>query len=187
MGPTRQRYVPTIGTTVQIRSNINKNANKNNNNGTTLPTLQWQIPMSVEFQSRLLWPLAPPNDEAAPNSDPQCHYVFQPKKLVAAVAYGGEAQDLEIGSIRKQLYERVLKDGLYTPKLDDNGRPIFFFSYGTTKACYTRNGGLGMCVYEWRPSWAKANQVGLELEIPREINFLVPPPATAIKQKDSEL
>jgi len=180
MGPTRQRYVPTVGTTVQIRSNVN-NSNLNNNNNKddaamarprsiagSNTLLQWQIPMSVEFQTNPTWLLAPPNEEAIPDSDPHCEYVFQSQKLVATVAYGGEAQDAEIGQIRKQLYESVLKDGIHTPKLDDNGRPIFFFSYGTTKACYTRQGGLGMCVYEWRPSCAKANQVGLELQNPGE-------------------
>ena len=180
MGPTRQRYVPTVGTTVQIRSNVN-NSNLNNSNNKddaaiSRPSsstgsntlLQWQIPMSVEFQTNPTWLLAPPNEEATPDSDPHCDYVFQSQKLVATVAYGGEAQDAEIGQIRKQLYERVLKDGIHTPKLDDNGRPLFFFSYGTTKACYTRQGGLGMCVYEWQPSWAKANKIGLELQNPGE-------------------
>lgn len=168
MGPTRQRYVPTVGTIVQILSNNNK----------AVPTLQWQIPMSVEYQSQLTWTIPFPDEEAAPNSNPQCEYVFQPRKRVAMVSYGGEAQDVDIGQVRKQLYEQVIMDGLHKPKLDDNGRPVFFFSSGTTKACYTRQGGLGMCVYEWQPTWVKANQVGLELEIPGETTMLTTTPTT---------
>jgi len=198
MGPTRQRYVPTIGTSVRIRSDIPRIRKEDNDDvdssskdrdvpptsqsttssssGSTL--LEWQIPLSVEFQSQLSWLVAPSNEEATPNSDPQCNYVFQPQRMVATVAYGGEAQDVEIGQIRKQLYERVLKDGIYRPKLDDNGRPIFSFLYGTTKACYTRQGGLGMCVYEWRPTWAKSNHIGLELVQPGGTDPLLPLPSS---------
>jgi hypothetical protein len=194
MGPTRQRYVPTIGTSVQIRSNVKNIIKKKDNkdgvaiarSGSSIGSntiLQWQIPMSVEFQTNPTWLMAPPNEEATPNSDPHCEYVFQTQKLVATVAYGGEAQDTEIGQVRKQLYERVLKDGIHKPKLDDKGRPIFFFSYGNTKACYTRQGGLGMCVYEWRPSWAKANKIGLELQKPGEMPPLKDSPPSAIRDE----
>ena len=82
---------------------------------------------------------------------------------MATVAYGGNGpQDAEIANVRKRLYESVVKDGLQ-PKLDENGRPIFFFWQNGVKACYTEE-GLGMAVYEWRPTFAKSDEVGIELE-----------------------
>ena len=54
-------------------------------------------------------------------------------------------------------------DGL-NPKLDENGRPMFFFWQNDAKACFVSDGGLGMSVYEWRPKFANGNAVGIELE-----------------------
>jgi hypothetical protein len=42
-------------------------------------------------------------------------------------------------------------------------RPIFFYINDVAKACYTQE-GLGMAVYEWRPSFTQPNHIGLELE-----------------------
>ncbi len=150
MGPTRQRYVPTSPVQVQI---IQKEDQLQ---------LLWKIPLSVEFQATTDWPLADSDEEAVVGSEPECQYVYEPRRRVATVPYGGDAQDKEISQIRKQLYEQVLKDG-FQPRLE-NGRPIFFFLTSTVKACYTTE-GLGMCVYEWRPKWAKANEVGIELDL----------------------
>jgi hypothetical protein len=150
MGPTRQRYVPTSPIQVQILPKDDQ------------LQLQWKIPMAVEFQATPEWPLAEPDEEAPVGSEPRCEYVYEPRRRVATVPYGGEAQDKEISQLRKQLYEQVLKDG-FKPKLE-NGRPIFFFVMNTVKACYTKE-GLGMSVYEWRPKWAKANEVGIELDL----------------------
>jgi hypothetical protein len=125
--------------------------------------LTWNIPLAVEFQTNLDWPLAEPDDEATPGSDPTCNYVYQPRRKVATTWYGGEAQDAEISQVRKALYEQVVKDGSQ-PKLDANGRPIVFFLQNSAKACYT-NEGLGMCVYEWRAKFTKPNEVGIELEL----------------------
>jgi len=152
MGPTRQRYVPTSGIEVQVL---------NSEHGEKF--LEWKIPISVEFQSRRDWAIPGEDEEASPQTEPNCCYKFEKRRKVATLSYGGDAQDEEISSVRKKLYEQVLKDG-FKPKLDENGRPIFFFLSHTTKACYT-NEGLGMCVYEWRPKWAKANEVGLELQV----------------------
>lgn len=155
MGPTRQKYVPTSPVEVQLLNDPQSQRLQ----------LQWSIPLSVEFQSHPDWLLAQPDEETPVGSQPQCDYVYQPRRKVATVRYGGEAQDKEVSEIRKQLYEQVIKDGL-KPKLDpETGRPIFFFLQNTSKACYTEE-GLGMCVYEWRPKLAKANEIGLELELP---------------------
>ena len=151
MGPTRQRYVPTSPVQVQIIP------------GGERLKLKWSIPLSVEFQSNPQLPLPGQDPEALPGSMPECGYEFQPRRKVATVKYGGDPQDVEITEIRKNLYGKVVKDGL-KPKLDENGRPQFFFFQNTVKACYTEE-GLGMCVYEWRPEAVKPNEVGIELEL----------------------
>ena len=61
------------------------------------------------------------------------------------------------------MYEQIVKDGL-KPKLDEGNRPQFFFLNNDAKACFTADGGLGMAVYGWRPEFADANEVGIELE-----------------------
>jgi hypothetical protein len=33
------------------------------------------------------------------------------------------------------------------------------------KACFTRERGLGMVVYEWRAEWADSNEVVINLEL----------------------
>ena len=78
--------------------------------------------------------------------------------------YGGSPQDQGVSEIRQKLFETVTKDG-FKPKMDENGRPIFFFWQNDCKACFTCDGGLGMAVYDWRPKSAKSNEVGLELEL----------------------
>jgi hypothetical protein len=84
--------------------------------------------------------------------------------LVATVQFGGLPQDNEVTKIRKQLYDQIIKDG-YTPKTDSsNGRPIFFYTMNSIKACAT-NEGLGMAVYEWRPQFTKPNEIGIKLEL----------------------
>jgi hypothetical protein len=153
MGPTRQRYVPTSPVEVRVIAPENNGKRK----------VQWNIPMSVEFQTNAEWPLPGEDEEAIEGSEPECSYVYQTRRKVATVQYGGEPQDKEITDIRKQLYEQILKDG-FQPKLDANGRPIFFFLQNTVKPCYTYE-GLGMCVYVWQPKWTKANEIGIELEL----------------------
>ena len=150
MGPTRQRYVPTTPVEVQIIP------------GGERLKLKWSIPLAVEFQTNEELPLPGSDPEALGASSPECTYELQPRRKVATVSYGGNPQDVEVTEIRKNLYEKVVKDGL-KPKLDENGRPIFFFLDNTTKACYTDE-GLGMCVYEWRPKAVEANEVGIDLQ-----------------------
>ena len=117
----------------------------------------------MEFQSQpqLLLPVA----ETVDGSEPESRYEFQPARKVATVACGcGNPRDAETTDIRKKLYEQVVKDGL-KPKLDELGRLRFFFLQNITiKASYTEE-GLGMCVYELRPAFAKANKVGIELQM----------------------
>eukprot|EP00980_Cylindrotheca_fusiformis_P024512 scaffold11977_cov107-Cylindrotheca_fusiformis.AAC.7 len=151
MGPKRQRYIPTTPVEVQI-----------------IPTdgqlkIQWTIPLAVKFLGNSNLPLADADEEALEGGNSKCQYEFHPRRRVATVQYGGNPQDPEISDIRKKLYERAVKDGL-KPKLDENGRPSFFFLQNSVKACYTEE-GLGMCVYEWRPRSIKAEEVGLELEM----------------------
>ena len=104
--------------------------------------------------------------EASETSDKtlaESGYALQPRRLVATVAFGGNPQDENLSKVRKDLYDSVVKDGL-KPQLDESGRPKFFFLQNDAKACYVADGGLGMAVYEWRPKFAKGNEVGIELE-----------------------
>ena len=84
---------------------------------------------------------------------------------MATLPYAGNPQDEEVTKLRRQLYQQVVENDGYTPKLDPvTNRPIFFFWMNGAKACFTRGGGLGMAVYEWRGDWSKSNEVGIELE-----------------------
>ncbi|KAL3807328.1 hypothetical protein ACHAXA_003454 [Cyclostephanos tholiformis] len=100
-----------------------------------------------------------------PPSSLSCTYTLRPTRLVATLPYAGNPQDEEVTTLRRRLYsEAVERDG-HVPKLDPiTGRPIFFFWMNDAKACFTRDGGLGMAVYEWRAGWSKSNEVGIELE-----------------------
>ena len=96
----------------------------------------------------------------------QCNYSLRPSRLVATLPYAGNPQDEEVTQLRRQLYNEVVERDGFKPKLDPvTNRPIFFFWMNDAKAMFTRKGGLGMAVYEWRAKWSKANEVGIELEI----------------------
>ncbi|KAL3789311.1 hypothetical protein ACHAW5_010213 [Stephanodiscus triporus] len=74
-------------------------------------------------------------------------------------------EDEEVARLRKRLYDEAVERDGRTPKLDPyTGRPMFFFWMNDAKACFTRDGGLGMAVYEWRAGWSESNEVGIELE-----------------------
>jgi len=158
MGAKKNNYVPTTPVEVQIGKN---EGNKNDDR----LLLSWSIPLSTQFQAvneKLRLP-AEENPEDAEGSFPTCEYNWRPLRKVATIKYGGNVQDIEISDIRKKLYERVMKDGL-KPKLDQNGKPKFFFWQNDVKACFVEE-GLGMCVYDWRPKFAESNEVGIELII----------------------
>ncbi|GAX22933.1 hypothetical protein FisN_24Lh222 [Fistulifera solaris] len=149
MGPQKQRYVPTSPVEVKLISQ-----------GDGLQ-IQWHIPLAVEFASQATLALPDADEEAEASLNPACGYKWKESRKVATVPYGGSPQDEEIANIRKQLYNQVIKDGL-KPRME-NGRPVFFFWMNSVKACYTSS-GLGMGVYDWRPTFVKANEVGIELE-----------------------
>lgn len=151
MGPKRQRYVPTTPIEVQIIPKRDQ------------LQFKWTIPLATEFMTNSELPLAGRDKETAMSCDPQCRYEFHQRRRVATMHYGGYPQDAEIANFRKKLYEKVVKDGLQ-PKLDENGRPVFFFVQNEVKACYTSE-GLGMCVYEWRSKATKPDEIGIELEL----------------------
>mmetsp|Transcript_21456 Transcript_21456/g.36416 ORF Transcript_21456/g.36416 Transcript_21456/m.36416 type:complete len:561 (+) Transcript_21456:109-1791(+) len=113
-----------------------------------------------------------PYSSRGPNTpapeDPQslkCNYSLRPPRLVATLSYAGNPQDEEVTELRRQLYQQVVENDGFKPKLDpETKRPVFFFWMNDAKACFTRAGGLGMAVYEWRADWAKTNEIGIELE-----------------------
>lgn len=159
MGPKRQNYIPTTPVEVQIGRN-----NKESGDDNKL-RLSWSIPLSTQFQAvneELLLPVEE-NPEATEGSFPTCDYEWRPLRQVATTKYGGNVQDPEISEIRKELYEKVIKEG-WKPKVDENGKPKFFFWQNDVKACYIED-GLGMCVYDWRPKFADSNEVGIELVV----------------------
>ena len=95
----------------------------------------------------------------------QCKYSLRPPRLVATLPYAGNPQDEEVTQLRRQLYQQVIESDGFKPKLDPvTKRPVFFFWMNDAKACFTRSGGLGMAVYEWRADWANSNEIGIELE-----------------------
>lgn len=105
---------------------------------------------------------SPPPD--APKSL-ACGYSLRPTRLVATLPYAGNPQDEEVTALRRKLYQDVVENDGFVPKLDpETGRPVFFFWMNDAKACFTRKGGLGMAVYEWRAGWSESNEVGIELE-----------------------
>lgn len=117
---------------------------------------------------KIVSPYTASRSNVTPPEQPQslaCSYSLRPTRLVATLSYAGSPQDEEVTELRRKLYsEAVERDG-YVPKLDpDTGRPMFFFWMSDAKACFTREGGLGMAVYEWRADWSKSNAVGIELE-----------------------
>lgn len=152
MGPTRQRYVPASPVQVQL-SRTTKGKTK----------ITWRIPISVELQTNAMLPLPGDDPETLPGAEPTAEYVYEEKRCIATIPYGGAPQDVEVTNIRKNLFEQVTRDG-FKPKLDETGRPQFFFLQNNAKACYTE-GGLGMGVYDWRPRFVKANEIGIELEL----------------------
>jgi len=106
---------------------------------------------------------------APPPNPPQslkCNYTLRPCRLVATMPYAGNAQDEEVTQLRRQLYQEVVERDGFKPKLNpETNRPQFFFWLNDAKACFTRAGGLGMAVYEWRGKWNKSNEIGIELEL----------------------
>lgn len=96
----------------------------------------------------------------------KCNYSLRSSRLVATLPFAGNPQDEEVTQLRRKLYQDVVERDGFKPKLDPvTNRPIFFFWMNDAKACFTRQGGLGMAVYEWRAKWANSNEVGIELEI----------------------
>lgn len=154
MGPQKQVFVPASPLEVQINGQGQGKA----------PRIKWSVPLSVALQSSTELPQPGEDPEARPDSDPTFEYEFQARRLVATVPYGGTPQDVEIADVRKQLYDAVVVKDNMKPKLDEQGRPQFFFLQNNVKACSTEE-GLGMCVYEWRPKAVKPNEVGIELEL----------------------
>lgn len=148
-GPKAQRYTPTSPVEVAIRRQDGKSI------------IEWNIPVPAEFVS--YYDELSCGDLENVEDGHSCKYSYQPRRLVATLPYGGNAQDKEVSDIRKELYDQVTKDGLQ-PKLVE-GRPQFFFLNNDAKACFTADGGLGMAVYEWRPAFVESNEVGIEMEI----------------------
>lgn len=156
-GPNKQRYVPVSPIEVAISRDAEAGANR----------VTWSIPIAPEFLAAAgsdgELPLPASDQDMSDDMQAKSGYKLQPRRLVATVPYGGNPQDEDVSNVRKELYDAIISDGL-NPKLDESGRPIFFFWQNDAKACYVSDGGLGMSVYEWRPKFANGNAVGIELE-----------------------
>ena len=144
MGPKKQRYVPTSPVEVQIDS--------------AEQCLKWSIFVPTEISSHPIQQCAVPQDI---NTE-TCQYTYKPKRIVATLPYGGSPQDEDVSPVRKKLYESIIQNNEYKPKLS-NGKPIFFYWMNHCKACFVKD-GLGMAVYDYRPDFFKSNEIGIELE-----------------------
>jgi len=152
MGPKKQRYIPSSPVEVQIVDDSSQ--------GATNKLLKWIIYVPTQISSLITQQYSTTVEQ----SGDTCQYVYQPKRIVATLPYGGSVQDEEVSVLRKTLYESILsQNSEYKPKLDSNGKPIFFFWLNDCKACFVED-GLGMAVYDYRPMFFKCNEVGIELE-----------------------
>jgi len=142
MGPTKQRYVPTSPIEIQIDKEY----------------LKFSIYVPTEISSYPTQLCAKSDDTTS-----SCQYEYKPKRIVATISYEGNSQDENISSLRKKLYQSIMQDSNYKPKLSSDGKPIFFFWMNNCKACFVED-GLGMAVYDYRPSFVKCNEIGIELE-----------------------
>lgn len=155
-GPTSQRYVPTSPVEVSIKRSKTEE-------GTSQSKISWNIALPPEFVSYYdEFSAGVAEEDKKEGNDPTNAYVYQERRLVATLPFGGAVQDSDVTEVRKNLYDQIVKDGL-KPKLED-GRPQFFYLQNDAKACFTADGGLGMAVYDWRPKSANSNEIGIELE-----------------------
>jgi hypothetical protein len=83
-------------------------------------------------------------------------------RVYASRAFQGDPQDRGVGKVREELFERCRRDGLKA-KVGEDGRPKFFYRYGTAKTCWVED-GLGMVVWEWRLKGFRGHEVCMELE-----------------------
>lgn len=150
-GPQIQTYVTTSPIEVSIKPMSSEDGMKKS-------CITWTVPVAISVASKPELPLPVENDDKL-----ACVYELQERRCIATLPFSGEPQDEEVTKMRQQLFEAVQKDGLI-PKLDESGRPIFLFLQNEAKACFVED-GLGMAIYEDRPSFTKSNEVGLELEI----------------------
>jgi hypothetical protein len=164
MGPQKDEYVPTSPVEVQLLPVSPPPSSR--------LRLQWSVPVAVTTlaaNTQLTIPSVydgdgDSNHRSVEEEQPACEYAWRGPRRVATAPYRGSPQDPGVSAVRKALYERVVRDG-WKPKLDrETKRPAFFFWQNTVKACYAQQ-GLGMAVYEARPSFTKPNRVGIELEM----------------------
>lgn len=154
-GPYRQKYTAVCPLEVSI-SKL----------GDGVSRITWTIPVPADTICAQGSTLSlPPRDEVndPPRDIAGCSYEYMDRRKVATFSYGGDAQDEAVTELRKKLYQSVTRDGL-KPKLDEKGRPQFFFYQNECKNCFTEE-GLGMAVYEWRPKFLGGNAVGIELQL----------------------
>jgi hypothetical protein len=179
-GKDKQRYVPTTPVEVRIVSVEDEEGKSSTamprpldsddtssatRKSTTKRRITWTIPVPAFVSSAFCLPVPTEMNNNNSNSNLDKYYVVEGRRRVATCKYSGYAQDEQVVKIRKQLYESVVRDGL-RPKLDKRtGKPIFFFLQNKVKGCFTKEGGLGMAVYESRPKLFSSDEVGIELEI----------------------
>jgi len=155
--PVPPEFASNIELPLPLMDDIEDVGVAENEDGSSLATI------TTESKSLTGRPTKPPPN---PIESRECSYSLRPSRLVATLPFAGNPQDEEVTQLRRQLYQDVVEKDGYTPKLDPvTKRPIFFFWMNDAKACFTRVGGLGMAVYEWRGFNSKANEVGIELEL----------------------
>jgi hypothetical protein len=168
IGKEKERYVPTTPVEVRIVPVKDGEGSSSKTKGIKKRKIIWKIPVPAFLSSAFSLPVPVGMDNTSNDSNiinVDKYYTVEGRRRVATCKYSGYVQDEQVVNIRKRLYEAVLRDGL-RPKLDkSSGKPIFFFLQNKIKCCFTKEGGLGMAVYESRPNMLSADEVGIELEI----------------------
>jgi hypothetical protein len=168
IGKEKERYIPTTPVEVRIVPLKDGEGSSSKTKGIKKREIIWKIPVPAFLSSAFSLPV--PVDMDRTNNDSNIinadkYYTVEGRRRVATCKYSGYVQDEQVVDVRKRLYEAVVRDGL-RPKLDkSSGKPIFFILQNKIKCCFTKNGGLGMAVYESRPKMFSADEVGIELEI----------------------
>lgn len=165
MGPTKQRFSTTSPIITRIIP-------KNND----LLQYTWDIPLSVEYTSNILLRLPKLDNESAltlstsisnQQQQQKCQYIYQNERMIATIPYyigtSSPQENDTISSIREKLYKQVIVRDKLIPKLDEFGRPMFFFIQNNYKGCFTED-GFGMAIFEWRPRIAAPYEIGIELD-----------------------
>lgn len=106
MGPKRQRYIATNPVEVRISHCASSQ----------MPRISWTILVAVELLSNAQLPLPGKDPETLEEAKEECRYVYQSRRRVATLPFGGNPQDAEV------TLSKMLRSSCLTPKVLKLGR-----------------------------------------------------------------